>query len=318
MIEFIQHHFVDLTTRVFESLVQPLLFHFGMTQFSESAFDGTLLFLIGLVEIVFLWLILGAAEKWMPAQIIQDKGSVATDVFYTLLHKLGLFALVTFFLLQPLVGILQNGLLSIGWQTWQVERLWPTVTDQPWVALLLYIILFDFIDYWLHRAQHRWQWWWQMHAIHHSQRDMTLWSDNRNHLFDDFLRDGVFALVALIVGVAPAQFVAWLVINRSLQSLQHANVRWHFGAWGERLIVSPSFHRLHHAIGYGHEGQRNGCNFGVLFTFWDQIFGTADFQRGFVPTGIRDQLDGVDYGRSFLRQQWLGLQRVFMPSKRPS
>ena len=66
------------------------------------------------------------------------------------------------------------------------------------------------------------------------------------------------ALLALVIGVAPGQFLALTLCSRLLQSLQHANLRWRFGVIGERLLVSPSFHRLHHAIGYGHEGRARG------------------------------------------------------------
>jgi sterol desaturase/sphingolipid hydroxylase (fatty acid hydroxylase superfamily) len=152
---------------------------------------------------------------------------------------------------------------------------------------------------------------------------MNLWSDNRNHLLDDLLRDVYMAVLALAIGVAPAQYVLLVSVSRALQSLQHANVRVHFGRVGERLLVSPRFHRTHHAVGVGHESQEGklgGCNFGVLLPVWDLAFGTAHFATGWSGTGVRDQFartnpdgtirPGRDYGRGFWRQQWLGLVRL--------
>jgi sterol desaturase/sphingolipid hydroxylase (fatty acid hydroxylase superfamily) len=101
-----------------------------------------------------------------------------------------------------------------------------------------------------------------------------------------------------------------LIATRSLESLQHANLRLSFGRWGERLLVSPRFHRRHHAIGDGHEGIYRGCNFAVLFPIWDVLFGSANFEAGYPATGIRDQLAGRDYGRGFWQQQWFGLKRM--------
>jgi sterol desaturase/sphingolipid hydroxylase (fatty acid hydroxylase superfamily) len=49
----------------------------------------------------------------------------------------------------------------------------------------------------------------------------------------------------------------------------------------------------------------------VLFPLWDMLFGSARFDDRFDPTGIRDQLQGRDYGRGFWAQQWLGLKRLF-------
>jgi sterol desaturase/sphingolipid hydroxylase (fatty acid hydroxylase superfamily) len=114
----------------------------------------------------------------------------------------------------------------------------------------------------------------------------------------------------MVLGASPGQYVALVVVSRMLQSLQHANLKWRFGTVGERLLVSPSFHRLHHGIGIGHEGRHKGCNFAVLFPLWDVIFGTADFRPGFVATGIRDQLEGRNYGERFWSQQCLALQRM--------
>ncbi len=55
-----------------------------------------------------------------------------------------------------------------------------------------------------------------------------------------------------------------------------------------------------------------GCNFGVLLPWWDMLGGTADFERRFDPTGVRDQVEqGRDYGRGFWAQQWLGLRRLW-------
>ena len=144
---------------------------------------------------------------------------------------------------------------------------------------------------------------------------MSLWTDDRNHLLDDVLQAVLKAAVALAIGAEPAQFVMLMIATRMLQSLQHANIAWTMGPVG-RLVVSPIFHRRHHAIGIGHEGRVHGCNFAVLFPLWDMLFGTADFRRAIEPTGIRDQLprpDGSqrDYGRGFWAQQWLGLQRMF-------
>ena len=148
-----------------------------------------------------------------------------------------------------------------------------------------------------------------------------MWSDNRNHLLDDVLRDVVIVVVAQLIGVAPAQFVAIVAFTQLSESFQHANVRVWFGQVGERLWVSPRFHRVHHSIGIGHESIRSGkavlggVNFGVLLPWWDMLFGTANFEQRYDRTGVRDQVEpglrGLrNYGRGFWQQQWLGLKRL--------
>jgi len=183
---------------------------------------------------------------------------------------------------------------------------------------LVYLLILDFVDYWMHRFQHRWNWWWALHAVHHSQRRMTLWSDNRNHLLDDLIRDAVLAFVAILIGVMPGQFLGFVVVTRVWQSLQHANLGIAFPGWLAKTLVSPGFHRIHHGVGIGHEGPAQGVNFAVIFPIWDWLFGTANWSaerrlahgETLDPTGIRDQAQGVNYGRGFWEQQWIGLRHL--------
>jgi len=306
--------FADLQQWLFEGLLQPLMFQLGLGNLLADGYRATGWLLVGLLELAVMLTVLRALERWRPVEPVTDRAAVRTDIVYTLVHRLGLFRVAMFFSVDPLWDWAAGRLHLAGLPTFELDRLWPGVTDQAWVSFALYLLLFDLVDYLYHRTQHQLGWWWQLHAVHHSQRQMTLWTDNRNHLLDSLLRDSVFVLLALLVGVPPGQFVAIVAVTQLVESLSHANVRLHFGplrAW----LVSPAYHRLHHAIGIGHEsggqGTLGGCNFAVLFPVWDILFGTARFDAGPAqPTGIRDQLEGRDYGRGFWAQQWLGLKRL--------
>lgn len=317
MIEFFSESFNELQLWLFESLVQPLVFGLGGGNLLEDAFAATGWLLVGLLQVLVMLTLIKALERWRPVEPLTDRAAVRVDIVYTLIHRLGLFRLLMFFSIDPLWDMLSGRMRMAGLPTFQLDALWPGVTDIGWISFLIYLLVFDLVNYALHRAQHSFNWWWSLHALHHSQRQMTMWSDNRNHLLDDVLRDAVFVLLARFIGVEPGQFVALVAVSQLMESLQHANVRLWFGPVLERLIVSPRFHRRHHSIGIGHEsggrGTLGGHNFGVLFPFWDLLFGTADFQLRWDATGVRDQLPeegGRDYGRGFWAQQWLGLQRL--------
>jgi sterol desaturase/sphingolipid hydroxylase (fatty acid hydroxylase superfamily) len=71
---------------------------------------------------------------------------------------------------DPLWDAVIGKLRLAGLPTWSLDALWPGVTDQALVSFLLYLLLFDLVDYALHRGQHALGWWWQLHAVHHSQR----------------------------------------------------------------------------------------------------------------------------------------------------
>jgi sterol desaturase/sphingolipid hydroxylase (fatty acid hydroxylase superfamily) len=139
---------------------------------------------------------------------------------------------------------------------------------------------------------------------------MTAWSDNRNHILDDIMRATFMAFFALLFGVSPGQFIMLIALSQFIQSWQHANIKVHLGS-AQYLLISPMFHRMHHAVGYGHEakgkpGVLGGCNFGILFPWWDILFRTAVFPKEVYPTGVR----GLTVSQNILTQQWQGLVRA--------
>ena len=275
--------------------------------------------LFGIGQILVLLLVLGPLQRWRPVEQLTDTATVRTDALYTLIHRLGFFKLGMFFLLEPFMDGLMGQMRVWGWVPPQLDNIWPGVTDQALVSFFLYLLVFDLVHYGIHRAQHQIGWWWKLHALHHAQRQMTMWSDNRNHVLDDVLTSALLAVCAQLIGLPPGQFVVLVVLTQLSESLQHANLRLDFGRWGERLWVGPRFHRLHHRIGDVHESVQAGTgrvvlgghNFGVLLPWWDMLFGTANFKPGYGPTGVRDQVEqGRRYGEGFWSQQWLGLQRL--------
>ena len=309
MFDALENLFATLHGQVFESAVLPLVHALGFGGYAELAFDATEVFLIGAIEITVLAIVLGALERWRPLEKQNDEDK-RVDVIYTMLQRLGLIPLMMFALLTPTMDGFDGWLRMHDIIPWKLEDALPFLNDSRGLSFAAYLVILDFVAYWLHRAQHRFAFWWALHSLHHSQRSMSFWTDDRNHLLDALFTDVAFALVALAIGVPPAAFVTVIVATRVLESVSHANLKIHFGRIGNYLIVSPRFHRLHHAIGVGHEGPARGCNFAVLFPLWDVMFGTANFENSFPPTGVRDQLEGAEYGHGFWAQQWLGINRL--------
>jgi sterol desaturase/sphingolipid hydroxylase (fatty acid hydroxylase superfamily) len=300
---------MDLQQIIFENIFQPIMLALDIGNYVEDGYRAAAWLLWGLLEIVVIACVLVPLERWRPVEAMTDRVTIRVDMIYTFIHRMGIFRLFMFLTLEPMLdeafGALRSGSLDfISLGTFQLDQVWPGVTDGAVASLCLYIVVFDFVDYWIHRAQHVWRPWWALHSLHHAQAQMTCWSDNRNHLLDDMIRDVLLVCMAFLIGVSPSQFVIIVVLTQLSESLQHANVRLSFGRVGERLWVSPRFHRLHHSITHGF-----GHNFGVLLPVWDVLFGTANFEDRYDPTGVTDQ-PTVDYGRGFWAQQWLGLKRL--------
>ncbi len=310
MMEMLQNIFAQVHGWLFEYILQPLIYNVGGMAYVEESFNALGVFLYGVIEIGLLYMLMRPLEALFPVEQWADRKATRVDVVYTLLSRLGVLPLIFFVVLTPLESTIHGWLRLHDVIPHNLEDFAPVLAMSPLLSFCIYLIILDFSEYWRHRLQHRFNFFWALHSVHHSQRAMSFWSDDRNHILDGLLRDGWIALVSLLIGVPPSQFVLLIILIRMVESFSHANVPFTFGRIGEKLLVSPHFHRVHHAINIEQAGRKHGCNFAVLFPVWDILFGTANFSRGIFATGIADQLQGHDYGEGFWRQQALGFKRM--------
>lgn len=303
-----------LADRLQNDLLVPLLYRLGWMQWQELAFGWALFAVYGALQVALTLAVCMPLERWRPVASWPDARPVLTDVFYTVLARVGLLPLVTFVAFYHLQAWFTGRLLDLGWMPPTLEAAFPVLVGHPLATFLAYAVILDFADYWRHRLSHRFGWWYALHSLHHAQRQMTFWSDDRNHLLDDLLSALWFGAIALLIGISPFQFPLLVLLLRFLESLAHANARVSFGAIGERLLISPRFHRAHHGIlGAG----RRSCNYGAVLPWWDVIFGTADFSPAFPPTGDPSAEEALATG-SYLAQQGAGVRRMLCLAVRPS
>ena len=299
-----------LQSWIFETILMPMLYTLGLSGYSEEIFEATGTALLGLLFIFVAYVLIRPLEAWRPLEKWQDRKAVRIDVLYTLLQKSSALPILFFLLLAPAWFPLESWLHANNLIAWQLEDLSPWLQNSTLGSFLVYALVIDFFEYWRHRLQHRLRWWWGLHSIHHSQQQMSFWCDSRNHVLDSFLKTVWLSSIALVIGIPGQHFVSLIILMQMVEAMSHVNAKISYGWLGERLIVSPSFHRVHHGIGMGHEGAARGCNFAVLFPIWDILFGTARYDVEPGATGIRDQADGARYGEGFWEQQKIGLRRM--------
>jgi sterol desaturase/sphingolipid hydroxylase (fatty acid hydroxylase superfamily) len=308
---FISNAYASVQEFIFSNVVGPILYQLDLMAWAEDVFDGVDWFLFGCIQIFLIIVVLRTWERLAPAEKQERFASASkADVFYTLFHRLGIFHGIIFIALSGFFFEIDSILHDFRFDRLNVESWWPGVTSIPVISFLIYLVLLDFVDYLYHRASHAFNWWWQLHSLHHSQTVMTAWSDNRNHILDDIMRATFMAFFALLFGVSPGQFIMLIALSQFIQSWQHANIKVHLGP-AKYLLISPMFHRMHHAVGYGHEakgkpGVLGGCNFGILFPWWDMAFRTVVFPKEVYPTGVRN----LTVSQNIFAQQWQGLVRA--------
>jgi sterol desaturase/sphingolipid hydroxylase (fatty acid hydroxylase superfamily) len=300
---------------VFQGVFEPALYRLGLIAWSEDVFDGVGFAMFGAIEIVLAFMLFRPLEWWRPVERRgkrwSERRAVRTDVLYTLVHRLGIVPAIIFLLLTP-IGVAIDGYLRFhGYIPRNIEQLLPRLAAWPFVTFLVYLVLIDFGEYWRHRLQHRLSWWWALHSLHHDQRQMTLWTDDRNHILDDVLAAVWSGTLALLIGLAPAEYPLVMIAFRLIESLSHTNVRLGFGRAGNALLVGPQYHRLHHALDHARPpfARTMGCNFAVLLPIWDVIFGTWRHEAGFPRTGVA-MLAGPEVRCGYLRHQVEGFRRL--------
>ena len=289
-----------------ETLLLPLLYASGLMRWEELAHNWMLFAVYGAVQVAVTLAICLPLERWRPVEHWPDSRAVAVDIFYTVLSRVGVLPLVTFVLFYKIQTALNGWITDHGWIAPTLEHLIPALLGHPVLSFVAYALILDCADYWRHRVSHQVRWWWALHSLHHAQRQMTFWSDDRNHVLDDLIAFVWFGAIALLIGVPPLQFPLLVLLLRFVESLSHANARLSFGAVGERLLISPRFHRAHHGVLAA--GQRS-CNYGAVLPWWDMLFGTADFSRGYARTGDPSGDEAMATG-SWTAQQRAGLRRM--------
>ena len=135
------------------------------------------------------------------------------------------------------------------------------------VAVATYVAV-DFLYYWKHRLLHRYAWGWALHSVHHSSDDMNLMAAIRlgwvQRWVDDF-----FYLPLVLVGVEPVLVLLIVELNHASQFWCHTRCVGSLG-WVDRLINTPSNHRVHHA----RERAVANHNYGSTLMCWDRWFGS--------------------------------------------
>lgn len=309
MLESLTNFWADLQGRLLE-VVQPLIHSFGLTEFYDDVPMGLEALTLGVLQIAVILLVFRPLESLAPAQRWENRKLVRVDVVYTLLNKLGIIPLAIFLILLPLNDELIELTRTVGFVLPTVEQVIPWLRDKPLLLFLVYFLLYDLAGYVWHRAQHALPWLWALHSLHHSQRQVSTWTDDRNHVLDDLLFDIYLAIVAILIGVQPGQFIAILLLGRLIESFSHVNTRFGFGRVLDKVLVDPMFHRTHHARANPAEPRIHDTNYSAVFPIWDIVFRTAHYDYKQRESGLDDAVADADNDKGFVGQQIAGLARL--------
>ena len=153
--------------------------------------------------------------------------------------------------------------------TWIVDKFTLYKLDPVWLAVIIAFVVEDFAGYWLHRMNHRVNVFWNRHIIHHSSEEFNLSCALRQSISDTVKFKAVFIIPAAMLGVPPHIFAVVGPIHLFMQFWYHTRLIDKMG-WLEKVIVTPSHHRVHHAINPEYIDK----NYSQIFILWDKLFGS--------------------------------------------
>ncbi len=222
-------------------------------------------------------------ERLLPYQRDWNRshGDATKDLlhglFNTTLSYAGLWLLPWLLTLAPFAG---------AW-----PRHWPF-----WVQVLAAVVLLDAGITLAHYASHRNAWLWRFHAVHHGVRRLYGFNGLMKHPVHQLIETGAGMLPLVLLGIPPTVAAALPLLVAIQLLTQHANVDYRSGPL--RLVFcNAELHRFHHLA----SARRGDVNFGLFFTVWDRLLGTAHYVAGTAPRYSAEL--GIE-GRPRFPQSW--------------
>ncbi len=217
----------------------------------EAYAQALLIAIPGFIVLMLLELAVGVLKGENTYTVLDTVSSISSGLTNILKDSLGLaFVLVSY---PFLVG-------NLSLFTW---------TDTSILAYILAFIAIDLAGYWSHRLNHKVNVFWNLHVIHHSSEEFNLACALRQPISNIIAFTAIFLIPAALIGI-PTEMIAVLApLHLFLQFWYHTK---HIGklGWLEYVLVTPSQHRVHHAINEPYLDK----NLAPIFSIWDRMFGT--------------------------------------------
>lgn len=206
---------------------------------------------------LFLALEYIAARKSSQHEIFKFDSSIANITIGIAERLLNLFLTASFY-----------GVFTYVYEhfaIWSIPNVW-------WVWVIL-ILTTDLVWYWYHRLGHEINLFWAAHIVHHHSEEFNYSVSARITTLQAIVRNAFWCILPL-AGFHPSMIMTILVVHGTYSFFTHTQVITKLGLL-EKIFITPSHHRVHHA---SNEKYLNK-NYGDLFVFWDKLFGTFEEEQ---------------------------------------
>jgi sterol desaturase/sphingolipid hydroxylase (fatty acid hydroxylase superfamily) len=179
------------------------------------------------------------------------------------------------------------------------------------LAIPLFLVFEDMMQYWWHRASHSVPWLYNLHRAHHNARYMSVRLVYRNNIIYYAMMPSIwFAAVLIYLGLGWF-YAGYLILKMLVVIGAHSDVRWDEPLYRigwlsplmwvvERTISTPATHHAHHGRHSQDPATHYKGNYGNLLFFWDVLFGTAKITRTYPKQFGVENLPDATLGQQLL------------------
>jgi len=160
------------------------------------------------------------------------------------------------------------GLVLSNFALFDIQRSWFDASVSGIALWFLAGVLWDFCYYWNHRLGHEISILWAAHAVHHQSEEYNL-STALRQTSSSFIFSWIFYVPLFLIGFPADVLITVSALNLIYQFWVHTQQIRRLGVL-DRILVTPSNHRVHHAQNAAYIDK----NYGGIFILWDRLFGT--------------------------------------------
>lgn len=223
--------------------------------------------------LLFSFIIILITEFWINPSHRNKKSLLLNYLLGLILFSI---VIAASFFLSPLISWTQ----SHNWGLW----FWADIPK--YLRYLLEILTLDLSLYLWHRANHKFDFLFQFHSFHHSDKTLDHSSFFRFHPIEILMSYSVRIMVILIFGLSPDALALFSLIFMPVVLFQHSSII--LPARAEKIlnkiIVTPRLHHLHHSA----ENREMEKNFASIFSFWDRLFNSFNNREGSIKYGVTE------------------------------
>ncbi|NHN27229.1 sterol desaturase family protein [Flavobacterium jejuense] len=251
----------------------------------------------GLIIISLLVFLLEIIFPWRKNQSVFRK-DFWLDTFY-MFFNFFLLNLIVLMAMNNVTAELLNDFLSLFDLELTSIQLVDLSKLPKGIALFIFFIVSDFVQWNTHRLLHRFEFFWNFHKVHHSVTEMGFAAHLRYHWMEPVVyKTLLYVPLALIGGFSVQDVFIVHFITITIGHLNHANIGWDYGPL-KYILNNPKMHIWHHSK---EMPRKYGANFGISLSLWDYLF-----KSNYIPKEGRDIELGFDdvqnFPSSFINQE---------------